>query len=348
MDETGAAWPQAEGVFRLGDLRLASGAVLPDARLSWKTHGTLSPRGDNAILYPTSFGAQHSGLGWAVGPESLFDPARWFVIIPDTFGNGLSSSPSNTADYPALVTTADNVRAQARLLAEEFGLRQLAAVYGFSMGAQQAYHWAAMAPLPVARAIVVCGSARTAPHNQVFLASLMAILEAAPEFRPPGRFTAEPVAARRAFARCYASWAMSQAWYRAGLHLSSTGARTLDEFLDAHWEPGFTRTAADLYAQLHTWYASDIAAEGFAGDLGQALASITARVLLMPCETDLYFPPADNAAELGALRAGCLRPIPSIWGHVAGAPASLPAEHAFLKAAVRAWLEDEGGSRTAS
>ena len=128
------------------------------------------------------------------------------------FGNGLSSSPSNTPDYPDLVTAADNVLAQRRLLAEVFGVTQVAAVYGFSMGAQQAYHWAALAPEAVERAIMVCGSARTSPHNQVFLASLMATLEAAPEHLGQGRFSAEPKLARRACTRSDAGWAMSQAW----------------------------------------------------------------------------------------------------------------------------------------
>jgi homoserine O-acetyltransferase/O-succinyltransferase len=334
------SWPTATGVFPLGDLLLQSGEWLPGAKLSWKTHGTLSPARDNVIVYPTSYSAQHPGLEWAIGPDSLLDPDRWFIVIPDMFGNGLSSSPSNTADYPNLVTSFDNVAAQRRLLREVFGVDRLAAVYGFSMGAQQAYHWAALAPDAVARAIVVCGSAKTSPHNQVFLASLMAVLEAAPEHLGQGRFSAEPLAARRAFTRNYAGWAMSQDWYRAGLHLSSTGAKTLDEFLDDHWGRGFQLSAADLYAQLRTWYAGDISANPlYQGDLAAALGAIRARVLLMPGETDLYFPVADNAAELRSLRSAELRPIPSIWGHAAGAPTTIPEDRAFLRAQLRAWLD---------
>lgn len=332
-------WPTDSGVFNLGDLTLESGAVLPGAELAWKTHGRLSPARDNVILYPTSYGSQHPGLQWAVGPESLFDPERWFVVIPNLFGNGRSSSPSNRTDFPPLVTITDNVMAQRRLLAEQFGVERLACAYGFSMGGLQAYHWAALWPEAVERAIIVCAAARTAPHNQVFLASLMAILEAAPEHLGEGRFTAEPLSARRAFTRCYAAWAMSQAWYREGLHLSTTGAHSLDEFLDRHWGPGFQLAAADLYAELRSWYASDISANAFyGGDLTAALGAIRARVLLMPSETDLYFPPADNALELPHLRQAELKPIPSIWGHVAGAPSDLPGEHAFLRRAVRDWL----------
>ena len=333
-------WDTDRGRHALGDVTLESGAVLPGAWLTWKTYGTLAPDRSNAVLFPTSYSAQAADQEWLIAPDAILDPTRWFVVVPDMFGNGLSSSPSNTPSYPDLVTTADNVRAQRRLLTERFGIDRLACVYGFSMGAQQSYHWAALFPEAVDRAIVVCGSARTADHNKVFLLSLLATLEAAPEHVGGGRFSAEPVAALRAFARIYAAWAMSQDWYRAGLHLSSTGAATLDDFLDQHWAPGFTRRrAADLYAQAVTWLHADIAADPrYGGDLTAALGAITARVLLLPSRTDLYFPVADNAGEIAHLRRAELRPIPSIWGHRAGNPAGEAEARAFLRDAVADWL----------
>ena len=333
------AWPSAAGRFALGDLALQSGATLPGAVLSWKTHGTLSPARDNVIVYPTSYGAQHPELEWLIGPDRILDPARWFIVIPDMFANGLSSSPSNTPGWPGLVTAWDNVHAQRRLLAEQFGVHRIAAVYGFSMGAQQAYHWAAAFPDAVDAAIVVCGSARTAVHNQVFLAGLLATLEAAPEYQGAGRFAREPVASLRAFGRIYAGWALSQDFYRAGLHRTALGAPDLEAFLET-WEASFARrAAADYYAQACTWMAGDIAANPlYAGDLPAALRAIRARILLMPSETDLYFRVADNAAELPSLAQAELRPIPSIWGHRAGNPAQNPVDERFLRDAVRAWL----------
>ncbi len=333
-----ATWTTETGIFELGDLTLQGGGTLAGARLAWKSYGTLSPARDNVILYPTSYSATHDGQEWLIGPDGILDPTRSFILTPDMFGNGLSSSPSNHDDYPALVTTADNVTAQRRLLREHFGIERLACVYGFSMGAQQAYHWAALHPGEVERAIVVCGSARTAIHNRVFLQSLLATLEAAPEHLGGGRFVSEPHAALRAFARIYAGWAMSQDWYRGGLHLQA--ASSLDDFLDREWEPGFTSCrAADLYAQARTWEAGDISANALYGhDLERALAAIEARVLLMPGATDLYFPVADNAAELPHLRHGALRPIPSIWGHRAGSPSRNPDDERTLREAVADWL----------
>jgi homoserine O-acetyltransferase len=331
-------WPTREGMFTLGDLPLLKGGVLRDARLSWRTHGTLSPARDNVIVYPTSYAAQTPELTWLIGPDGILDPERWFIVQPDMFGNGLSSSPSNRTDYPALVTAWDNVHAQKRLLAEVFGVTRVASVYGWSMGAQQAYHWAAAFPGDVERIVAVCGSARTAVHNQVFLRGLLAVLEAAPEYAGHGRFSAEPTQALRAFARIYAGWALSQDYYRAGLHLA--GEPDLESFLRHQWEVRWlARRAANLHAQALCWHAGDISDNPlYGGDLARALGAIEAKVLLMPGETDLYFRVADNEAELPHLRRAALRPIPSIHGHRAGNPLGNPADTAFLRRETQAWL----------
>jgi len=335
------SWPTETGRFALGDFKLLSGATLPGAALSWKSHGRLAPGRDNVVLYPTSYGAQHADVEWLIGPDKVLDPERWFVLQPDMFGNGLSSSPSNNAAYPALVTAWDNVQAQRRLLQERFGIERLHCVYGWSMGAQQAYHWAAIFPDLVRRIVVNCGSARTAVHNQVFLLSLMATLEAAPEYRGDGRFSAQPAKAMRAFGRIYASWALSQDFYRAGLHLSALKAPDLETFLVTDWEQRFARRPAeDHLAQLKCWHAGDISANPlYGGDLVKALKAIKAKVLLMPGATDLYFRVADNECELPHLAEAVLKPIPSIWGHRAGNPMANPEDAAFIRAQVRSWLE---------
>ncbi len=257
------------------------------------------------------------------------------------FGNGLSSSPSNTPGYPPLVTAADNIRAQARLLHEVWEVERLHAVYGWSMGAQQAYHWAALRPGAVGRIVVNCGTARTATHNRVFLAALMATLEAAPEYDGQGGFSAEPTGALRAFARIYATMALSADFYRDDLHLTALGAPDLETFLRRDWEERYRRRrAADLLAQLRTWDAGDISAnETYRGDLAAALRAIEARVLLMPGETDMYFRVEDNRRELAHLRRGTLSPIPSIWGHRAGNPVQNQPDATFIREKVRAFLE---------
>ena len=134
---------------------------------------------------------------------------------------------------------------------------------------------------------------------------------------------------------------LSQDFYRAELHGRAFGAPDLETFLRVGWEERFARRkAGDLYAQLRTWEAGDISRDPrYGGDLARALQAIEARMLLMPGETDLYFRVADNEAEMTHLRDAELRPIPSIWGHRAGNPAENPADAAFVKSAVREWLD---------
>jgi homoserine O-acetyltransferase len=333
-------WPQTSGEFRLGDFQVQSGEVIRDARLSWKTYGTLAPGRDNVVLYPCSYGFKHNDMEWLIKPDGILDPTRWFIVIPDMFSNGLSSGAAETPDYPTLVTPWDNVQAQRRFLMEQFGIEKIHAVYGFSMGAQQAYHWGAAFPDDVARVIAVCGSARTAEHNKVFLSGLLRTFEAAAEHLGQGRFSQEPLATLRAIGHIYAGWALSQDFYREKLHLTALGAPDLETYLKNDWEASFERRrAANCYAQLVTWYNGDISANPlYDGDLARALKAIKARVLLMPSETDLYFRIADNALEMAHLTSAELLPIPSIWGHRAGNPAVIPADAAFLKAAVRRWL----------
>lgn len=70
------------------------------------------------------------------------------------------------------------------------------------------------------------------------------------------------------------------------------------------------------------WQAGDIGMVGGNGDFTKALASITAKVLVMPSQTDQYFPPEDGANEVKYLKNGTFAPIPTIWGHIAGGGAN--------------------------
>jgi homoserine O-acetyltransferase len=70
------------------------------------------------------------------------------------------------------------------------------------------------------------------------------------------------------------------------------------------------------------------------GDLAQALGAITARSVIMPSRTDLYFTPEDSEIETAQMPNASYRPIESIWGHRAGNPTFNPADEAALREAV--------------
>jgi homoserine O-acetyltransferase/O-succinyltransferase len=329
--------------FTLTDWPLACGWTLPSATLVYQTYGTLNAERSNAILYPTSYAAHHTDIDWLVGPDKILDTNQYFVIIPNMFGNGLSTSPSNLAEpfggpRMPIFEHVDNVTAQRNLLQDVFQIEQLALIYGWSMGAQQALLWGCLYPDGVQRIAAVCGTARTSPHNRVFLEGLKSTLLADPAWNGE-RFTGRPERGLRAFARVYAGWALSQTFYRQEL-FRTIGFSSLEDFLIRDWEASFLRRdAANLVSMIETWLRADISRnDTYHGDLHRALQSIQAVTWMIPSETDLYFTVDDCRAEASEIRRAELRVIPSVWGHRAGNPLRHPPDQAFLKQAVRELL----------
>jgi homoserine O-acetyltransferase len=231
----------------------------------------------------------------------------------------------------------DNVRAQHRLVSEHFGIESLVAVLGWSMGAGQTYQWAVSHPEMVQRAVPFCGSSVTADHNKVFLYSLGEAMRTDAAFAD-GWYEkgSPPLRGLRAFARIYAGWGFSQAFYWRE-EWRRLGYATLEDFLVGFWE-GFWLDGRDpnnLLAMLWTWEHGDVGqTPGFDGDTVAALRSIRCPLLSMPAEKDLYFPPEDEEWASQHIPHGEVRVIPGVWGHFAGGGQN-PDDTAFIDAALR-------------
>lgn len=331
-------------VFALGDVVLQNGEILPDAKLAYQAYGRLSAAKDNVVLLPTFYTGTHGRNEGFFGPGRAIDPARHFVVSVNLFGNGLSSSPSNTAapnDGPRFpkVTLYDNVACQQRLLEEIFGIERLALVAGWSMAGCQSYQWAAQFPDRVGAILPFCASAKTSPHNFVFLEGVRAALQADGSWND-GDYSAPPERGLRAFGRVYAGWAFSQTFYRDGLY-KSLGFETVEDLL-LDWEEDHVRNwdANDLLAKLWAWQQGDISANPlYEGDITKALRAITAKAILIPCTTDLYFPPEDNEIEARHMPNAELRPFDSPWGHCVASPGNEAAFTRFLDAAIGELLD---------
>jgi homoserine O-acetyltransferase len=319
---------QDHGSFELGDVRLQSGAVLKDAQLAYATYGTLNAAADNAVLLPTFFTGTHIRNEALFGPGRAIDPARHFVVSVNLFGNGYSSSPSNANAGQAgprfpHVTIYDNVACQHRLLTERLGVRRLALVLGWSMAAMQAYQWAAHYPDMVAAILPYCGAARCSPLNYAFLDGPKAALQADAAWNG-GNYVQPPEKGLRAFGRVYVAWAYSHDFFGDALY-RSLGFATLEDFV-RDWEQDHLKwDANNLLAKIWTWQHGDISDNGiYRGDFSRALQSIRARAIVMPCNTDMYFAPEDNAAEVRAMRNAELRVFNSPWGHCVASPGRVP------------------------
>ena len=326
--------------FTLHHFSFQCGIELPTVQLVYQTYGKLKRDHSNVILYPTSYGAQHSDVDWLIRPDGILDASEWFVIMPNMFGNGLSLSPSTSeaAAKPGFYTTHyDNVRAQAALL-DSLGIDTLALVYGWSMGAQQGYHWGALYPDRVQRIAALCGTAKTTDHNKVFLYSLRAALQGDPMWNGD-RFEGIPDRGFHTFTQIYASWAASQPYYRAKFYLE-WGYKSLEDYILRAWEAGYRkRDPHNLLAMIETWLHCDVSDNPvYKGDYAKALGSITAKTLVMPATTDLYFTPEDCEAEAKLMPNSKYLPIPSIWGHRAGNPYQNPEDEGFIRGAIASLL----------
>ena len=166
----------AEGELRLadlGDFRLESGQVIRECRLGYRTFGTLNRERSNAILFPTWFAGTSKDLvdlGF-IGPSKLADTSRYFVVAVDAFGDGVSSSPSNSKKQPGRTfpefSVRDMVKAQHQLLTKYLGLERLHAVIGISMGGMQAFQWVLSYPGFAQKAVSIVGTPRAASSDLI-------------------------------------------------------------------------------------------------------------------------------------------------------------------------------------
>jgi homoserine O-acetyltransferase len=330
--------------FIVKNFKTTSGTVLPEARLVYGQYGVLNAAADNVILLPSHYMADMHGYGWLIGPGKALDPKKTLLITSELFGNGRSSSPSNTPEpfhgprFP-VTTIRDNIEIVHQMLTEQLHVKHLRAVIGFSMGAQQAFQWAVSYPDFMDRIVATSGTAKTYGHGIVRLEGEISALTADAAFNN-GDYTDQPTRGIEAFSMVWAGWLFSQEWWRQELWRTDTAfGATFEEVVDHfrhHFIPG--ADANNLILQMRTWEQHDVGTTTpFKGNVEAALRSIKVPVLYMPSLTDMYFPVTDAKYEAQFIRHCTLAPIPSLWGHPAGA-GIVPADATFVNQHVAAFL----------
>lgn len=313
--------PQTQ-YYTIAKFKFENGDTLPEVKLAYRI---LNPQNTKIAIVHTCFkGRLNTTLTHSAG---AFKDHK--IILIALFGNGESSSPSNTPNFPSTIEYMDCVRAQYKLLTEELKIGSVDAMLGFSMGGQITYHWITLNPRFVRKAIIVCSSAMTSRHNFQFLEGPRAALENAKD-EESGKY---------AFGKAYSAWLTSAEWFEKELY-RDMGAQSL-----ATWDKNVTDSyhdwsGSDLLAMLGMWQRGDIArcTETAEGDLGKALQAIEANVLLMPCETDQYFRPYVNQREQKSLKSAMVAVVPSIWGHIVGGDADKEATK-WMDDKIRSFLE---------
>ncbi len=288
----------------LSSFETLNGHVFNNVPIAFKTFGTLNSDKSNVIIYPTWYSGFISDNEWLIGENMALNPSKYFIIIIAMINNSQSFSSENNP-----ITVYDNVMAQYRLIKEKWNIEKIKLVTGWSMGAQQTYQWACLFPDMVENIVPFCGSARTSPHNFVFLEGLRNILN----------LRDDEERLLKVFGRDYAGWGLSQPFYKQE-KWRQLGFNSLEEFLIGFWEKFFLqRKKENLLAHIWTWQYGDISDNPiYNKDFKFAMSSIKAKTIIIAPEIDLYFPKQDNMEEVELISDCHLEIIPGVWGHFAG------------------------------
>lgn len=278
----------AQEFFALGDFSVRGGTI-PNARLAYRTHGTLNADKSNAILFPTWFSGSSQDLDNWIGPGRLANTNHYFVIAVDALGNGVSSSPSNTPGKFPEIAIGDMVEAQRRLV-DHLGIAKLHAVMGISMGGMQTFEWMVRFPDRMARAVPIIGSPRlTAQDLLLWQAELSALDGGAPN-------AMETVNAIHQFALYTPGW-------------RRTNGGNWKELQESLGKPG-RMTPADWAAQLRAMMSHNV------GPVEEAASQVRARTLIVVATQDLMVNPEPARAFARRLGADVLE-LTGDCGHMA-------------------------------
>lgn len=307
----------------IGNLALEEGGTIRGCKLAYATFGRLNAAKDNAILIPTWYSGTSKIIEQVyIGPGRALDPDKYFIIVVNQIGSGLSTSPQNAtppaaaAHFPR-VRIGDDVRAQHKLVTEKFGLGTLALVAGGSMGAQQTYEWAVRYPEMVKRAAPIAGTARNTSHDALFTETLVDAITSDPGWQ--GGFYASADDVRQGLLRHAKIWAVmgwSTAFYQEERY-KALGFSSVEDFIVNFMFAYFSAMDPNnLLCMAWKWQRGDVSRHT-GGDLRAALGLIKAKTFVMPLSTDMFFPPADCQAEWRLIPDAEFRPIETIDGHLA-------------------------------
>ena len=298
----------------LGDFALRNGEVIRDFRLGYRTLGSLNAAKSNAILWCTALGGHSEELLQYVGPGNVVDSNRYFVMLVDAIGNGVSSSPSNSKSQPLMqfprFTIRDIMEAEHRLVVEVLHLPHLRAVVGVSMGGMQTFEWAIAYPDAMDLAVPVLGSPQSTSADKLLWTAEIHAIELDPAWHgghPTGRLTTGPQLAGEIHAINLTSPA-----YRAS-HTSPAAFEAFLEDTRKQWG-GDGGAASDLIRQREAVMSLDIPAE-YGGTVEPAARRVRAKMLILVSPQDHMVNPGPAVQFAEAIGAPLLQ-LDSPCGHM--------------------------------
>jgi homoserine O-acetyltransferase/O-succinyltransferase len=327
--------------YRIGDLTLESGEVIKDFSISYVTHGKLNEKKSNAILMVTAISGNHHRLDFLIGPGKALDTDRYFIICTDAIGNGLSTSPSNSAAQPRMkfpkFLIRDMVTSQKKLM-EHLGIAHVVAVIGPSMGGMQVLQWGVSHPDFMDSLVSLVPLARTPAWTVTVLEATRKAIMLDPAWK--GGDYAEPpeqgirlwrdilgfLAARSP--EMYRDQFQNQLDVLPWLQAQETAQLKLFD-------------ANDWIYQTWAYDRHDVGTTpGMNGDTVKALRAIKAKTVIMTGTKDLLNPewePQDAARYIRDVRVSTISPG-TVTGH-ASAGGIFPADVDFLNREITQFLD---------
>ncbi|MDI9859668.1 alpha/beta hydrolase [Flectobacillus roseus] len=268
-----ANWATAQQKFyHLGDFKLENGQVIKDCNIGYRTFGKLNASKSNAVLVPTWFTGNSQQKSFVADPKSFVDSTKYFVIIVDALGNGVSSSPSNSTSQKNQLFPTFNIRdmvvASYKLSSEHLKLSHLYAVTGISMGGMQTFQWMLSYPDYMDKIVPIIGSPQQSSYDKLFWNLQLNLIER-------GNYSPEAMASVNALHQMHL-WTPS---YRA----QNTPTTTYPELIGKLEKEAQTLNAYDWASQLRAMLQQDI----YQGKTPQEIAPLVkAKVMILVAPED--------------------------------------------------------------
>ena len=292
--------PSPVQTCQLGDLKLESGEVIRDFRMTYITHGTLNAAKSNAILSLHGLQGNRNNQSYWVGPGKAFDPKRYFIVQPDTLGVAsmdpkATTSPTRSGlnmSFPRF-NIRDMVGAEHRMLTECLGIKKLVAVAGSSMGGIESFQWAVSFPDFMEAVIPGTPMARANRQGNFIWETVRQVVMVDPKWQDGNYSNDDPPRAGIGVGLQIQSVVGSSA---AGYEEEyQTREQVHAAFADDAKRVGNTVQARDWIYRSWAIQSHDIGqTPGFSGDLAAAARSIRARVLIIPNCRDQLHPPREG------------------------------------------------------
>jgi homoserine O-acetyltransferase/O-succinyltransferase len=306
-------------------IALDSGGVLAPLEIGYETWGKLNAAKSNAILIchaltgdqyvagPNPVTGRPAWWDELVGPGQVIDTERYFVICSNVLGGCFGTSgPASRApdgnpyglDFP-VITIADMVRAQAALI-DSFGIDNLFAVIGGSMGGMQVLEWIASRPQRVYAALPIATAARHSAQNIAFHEVGRQAIMADPDWHG-GAYLQQNARPMKGLAvarmAAHITYLSDAALHRKfGRRLQDRDALTfgfdadfqIESYLRHQGNSFVERFDANSY--LYITRAMDYfdLAAGFDGRLADAFKAFRGKACVVSFSSDWHYPPADS------------------------------------------------------